>query len=176
MEIVRCVEQGFRLFQIVRMCFFHRHQLINRIENGLLNAGAGVKLVQGDDLIDLIIHAFCPVIPVADIISDRLILFIQQNKIHAPGIHAHTAGDFPDLAAFLQPGDDLPENTVMLPAEFPVFFHHSVLKTVNLLKLHLPVFHPSEHDTAAGRSHIHCCVILRLHCKTSFALACFLNK
>ena len=169
MQIIRNMKERLSLFQIFRMRLLDSHQLIDRVEDCFLNTGSGIKIVEGDGLVDFIVHAVGTMIAISDRIAEDLLVLVQKNKVNAPGIHAHADRDLADLFAFLQSVDHFAEDPVKFPAEFSVLFDHTVFKTVDLLEDHLSVFQMSENMTSAGCADIYCQIIC-CHLKSSFGV------
>ena len=162
MEIIRHEQQTVRRLHILRMLLLHRHQLVNGVENGFLNPRPGIQLFGRYLLIYLFVHADIAPVPVAHGVAQHLSFFVQQDEIHAPGVHAHAHRDFPQLLTFFHAGKNLRKKPVRLPAELTVLFYHAVGETVNFLQPHPAVFHPPQDMSSAGSADIHC-QIIRCH-------------
>ena len=149
-KIVRDHQDRLRLFQIFRMGLFHRHELIDRIEDLLLDAGPRIQIILRDHFIDFLIHSLCAAVTVSDRIAQDMVILIEQHVIHAPGINSHRYRDLADLFTLLQSVFDLGDQAVHIPAKRTVLIVHSVRETVHFLELHLAVLHAGEHVASAG--------------------------
>lgn len=156
MEIIRYMKHSFSLFQIFRMFCLHSHQLIYRVENCFLDTGTCIKILKRNCLIYFLIHAFISVITISYCISKNLVVLIHQYKVNAPGINAHAYRNLADLFTFLKAILNFLEKSVKLPAKLAVFLYHSVLKTMNFLKLHFSILKMSKDQTSAGSTDIYC--------------------
>ena len=155
MEIIGKHQQPFRLFHVFRFLLFHRHQLINRIENLLLDTGSGIQGILGDDPVNLLIHSFCSSVSVAICIAQYPVLPIKQHIIHRPGINSHGLRHFSRCLAGLQPRFDLFKQPGDIPAQMTILFIHTVFKPVDLFQLYSAVFQMPQNMPAAGSSDIH---------------------
>ena len=149
MIVIRRIEQRLRLLEILRMFLLDRHQLVNGVEDGLLNTCAAIKLPLRNDFVNFLIHSVGTMITITHRVADDLVILVQENKINAPRINAYIAGLHTHLAALLECRDNFLENSVVFPAEFPVFLHQAVFKTMDFLQLELSVLDPAKHHSSA---------------------------
>src|SRR5699024_8447634 len=149
------------------MFLLDSHELINSIVNRFLDSGSRIDLFERNDLVNLFVHTVCTVITISHCISDHFVVFVKEDKINAPGIHAHAYRDLADLFAFLKTRDDLPEDAVKFPAELAVLLNHTVLKTMYFFEFDPAVLHVSEDQASAGSAHIYCQIICSHIVKTS---------
>ena len=145
------------------MFLFHRHQLVNGVEALLLDAGAGVKLLHGDEFGYFPVHAGGAGIPVGNRVPQHLSILIQQDEIHAPGVDAHGGRDLPQFLAAFHAVYDLCKEPFKIPAEMAVFFRNAVFKAVDLLQDDFPVLDGAQNVAAAGRADIHSQCIASFH-------------
>ena len=160
MKVIRDHQQGLRTGKCLRLFLFHRHQLIDGVEYLLLDSSPFIQGLRRNDFVYLFVHALCPVIPVADCVSQPLSVSVQQDKIHRPGVDSHTARNLSQRRALLHSHLDLVKQGFHIPAEMAVSFHHAVFKTVDLFQTNCSVLHCAEDMTAAGCANVHCKVIV----------------
>ena len=150
------MKHSFSLFQIFRMFCFHSHQLIYSVENCFLDTSTCIKILKRNCLIYFLIHAFISVITISYCISKNLVILVHQYEVNPPGINPHAYRNLANLFTFLKTVLDLLEKSVKLPAKLAVFLYHSILKTMNFLKLHFSILKMSKDQTSAGSTDIYC--------------------
>ena len=160
MEIVRNHQHGLRLCKVLGMLFLYCHQLIDRVENLLLNAGSGVEILGRDQLVNLLVHSLGAAVTVGHRIAQHLILLVQQHKVHTPGIDSQAGRNLVLFRALLHTVFDLGEKLLQIPAEVSVHIGHTVVKAVDLLENHLSVLHMAQNVPAAGGADVDSKIIL----------------
>ena len=97
MEIIRNHQHGFCLCKGIRVLLFHRHKLIDGVEDLFLYPGPCIQFFLRNELVHLCIHSRSPVVPVSHRITDHPILVIQKYIIHCPGIDPHADRQLSEL-------------------------------------------------------------------------------
>ena len=130
-------------FQQLRLLALHRHQLVDGVEDLLLDARVAVQLLRGDQLLYHLVHALSSIVPVSHGIPQGLAFLVQKQKVHRPGINAHTVRNFGKLPAPFQASDHLPEQTFHVPAETSVLFGEFVFKPIDLFQAQPAFLYPA---------------------------------
>ncbi len=162
MEIIRHQQHNLRLCKLLRLPHLQGHQLINRVEDCFLDAGAGIQIPLGNNLVYLFVHPLRASVPVSHRIADALTVPVQQHEVHAPGVHAYADGNLAQLRAFLHAQLNLCKQLVHIPAVLAVLLHHPVGKTVHLFQHHLTVLQMCQDVASAGCSDVNR-KIIRVH-------------
>ena len=156
MEVVRYMKKCLSLLQILRMFLLHCHQLIYCIVDRFLDTGSCIQILQGNCLINFLVHSLCTMITVAYRVAKNLVILVKKYEVNTPGINTHAYRDLADLFTFLKTIYDLGEKAVKLPAELSILLNHAVLKTIDFFQDHFSVFHMSQNVTSTGCSDIYC--------------------
>ena len=172
MQIIRYHQKRFCLLHLFRCLLFYSHQLINRIEWLLLNAGAQIKFLLTDHFINFLIQPLCSVITVSDCITNPLILCIQKHKIYRPGVYADTLRKFSEFRTFFHSGNNLSKQLIHIPGKMPVLHFHSVSETVYFFQNHFSLFPVSQDQSSAGSPDIHCKIIFHAILPSAIFLFC----
>ena len=115
-EILGDHQQPLGLLQLLRRFLLQGGQLIEGVKGLILDAGPAVQLPGGDDPADDLLHALGTGIPVCHSITDHLILFVQQHKVHTPGVDAYGGGQLAQGLTGLQTAQNAVPQIVHVPA------------------------------------------------------------
>ena len=154
MQVVGDHQQMLRLFEQFGLLRFHGHQLVNGIEDLLLDSCARVQFFLGDLCAQDFVHPGGMAVAVGHGVAQPVSLGVEQDKINAPGVHAHARRNFSDLRTAAQSRADLPEQCVRVPAAAAICIFGSVRKAPHLLGAKRVSFHPSQNHLSAGRADI----------------------
>ena len=92
-EVVGDHQKGFGGSELFGVFGFQRRQLVRGVEGLVLDARAGVMLGKGQPGgSQRVAHALGALIAVGDGIAQTLTVFVQQHKVHRPGVDAHGGG------------------------------------------------------------------------------------
>src|SRR5471030_391221 len=90
-----------------RLLAGERLQLVKGIERQKLNAGAAVNHLAAKSLNGAGHHAVGAFIAIGDGQTDALPLFVEQEKVYAPGINADAVDRDPRFIQTVQPGQNM---------------------------------------------------------------------
>ena len=129
-----------------------RIELVAGIELLVLDAATHILLVEGEDvlLLQKIAHALRARVAIADRISYAMVVCIEQDIVHCPGIDADGIGNKTTLPCHTQALDDVLEELVHVPAEVPILLDEAILEAIDLLEDHAAV-DDFAHDVAPAR-------------------------
>ena len=142
-EIIRNEQKGFRLLHIFRLLLLYRHQLKDGIEHHLLDSRPLIQFHFRDPAVYFLIHAIRPAVPVAYHVPDHLVILIQQDIVHAPGVDSHARRELPDLFTLLYSIFNVFEQPFIIPAKAAVLFGHSIFKPIDLFQYDLSILYAS---------------------------------
>ena len=157
-QVIGHHQERFGGGQLLRVLFFERHQLVDRVERLVLDAGAGVVVGKGQAvfLFQRLADALGALVAVGDGVADALIVRIQQHKIDGPGVDADGRGGKTCVVCSLQAVDDLLREGVDVPAEVAVLAVDAVFEAVDLLQGDFSVLHGAYDVPPAGRADVDC--------------------
>ena len=107
-EVVGDHQKGFGGGKLFGVLVFQRRQLIRRVEGLVLDARAGVVLGKGQPGGQCVAHALGALVAVGDGIAQTLAVFIQQHKVHGPGVNADGGGGVARVVGGFQAVEHLP--------------------------------------------------------------------
>ena len=90
-------------------------QLIDGIKRLKLNPRLCVQLRKRNAAVNGSDRAFRAAVAITINAPDRLVLFVQQDVIDAPGIHPYRIGRFSQLPRLFQPVENFPEKSLCVP-------------------------------------------------------------
>ena len=61
----------------------------------------GIQILERNDRIDIFRHSFGTLVAVGDCIADRKATFINQDKVHAPGVDADRLRNLANISGSL---------------------------------------------------------------------------
>ena len=155
-QVLRHHQEALRLLELLGMLLLERGELVDRVEEHLLDAAAGVELVGGDRGVHKRVRTFRAGVAVGHHVGAGQALLVKKNEVHAPGIDADRGGDLADLLAL---GDALQRASgerLVVPAVVPVLADLGVVEAVHLFKNHLPVFEVAEDVASRRRPDVNC--------------------
>ena len=136
------------MLELLRMFFLQGHELVDRVEELLLDAHLFVEELCGDGFIYDRVHALCAPVVVGDRVADKLVIFIEKDKIDGPGVDADRLRDLPERFQGLEATEDSGPEVVHVPAVMPVLMDLLIVEAEDLFKDDFSVFHAAK-DVAA---------------------------
>ena len=94
-QVIRHHQEGPGRGQLLGMLPLEGGELIGGVEGLVLDAGAGVVLGKGQHRLQAGPFALGPAVPVGHRVAKDAAVFIQQHKVHGPGVDAQCGGDVP---------------------------------------------------------------------------------
>ena len=149
-EQVRHEQQPLCPAPQLRRLLFYCHQLEQRVDGHDLIARCLIKRSGVHCAQRLLHHSGSAAVAVVHRVFQQGPVFVQQAKIHTPGIEA----DAVDRARLSQPCAHLIHQCGKVPAQVPVFFPRAILKTVHLFVGKRPCVVHRFDGPAAGRAEV----------------------
>ena len=155
MQVIRDEQQVLRLLEQLRLLLLHGKKLVNRVENLLLDAGARVELLLGEDFEQLFVHAVGAVVAVAHRVAQAAAVPADQHEVHRPRVDAHGRRDLSDFGAVRKALHDLIEQAVHIPAAAAALLFRPVREAPDLLGEQAALLHPAKQHFPAGGADVH---------------------
>ena len=163
-EVVRHHQEVRGLLQLLGMFALQPGHLIDRVEDGLLDARARVVLGERQNLLDLRVHSVRTRIAVGHHVGTGLERFVQQDEIDAPRVDADRRGNLAGGGAGLETGDDVARQRLVVPAVVPVLTDLGIVETIDFLQHDPAVFKMAEDVASRGRADVDCEMIGHANC------------
>ena len=126
------------------MLLLERRELVDRVEDRLLDAAAGIQLLERDHGIDILRHSVRALVPVGDGVADRQPASIDENEVHAPCVDADSLRRLARIRRRLAAGEHMTRQRLDVPAVVPVPHNLRIVEAVYLLQLDFAILHPAE--------------------------------
>ena len=149
-KIVRDHQHCLSPLELLRMFFLKSHELVDRVEELLLDAGARVELLRGNDFVHKFVGFFGAAVSVGDGVADRISVLVDQDEIYGPGVNADGLRYFASLFAGLKTSENSAPEIVHIPAVVAVLVYLFVVKAVHLFQNNSAVLDMAENVAAAG--------------------------